>query len=331
MRRALLLALVLVLALAGLSGCTPAASAPPAVTSGLGNDWQPTGSMVLSYAQNFHVDHYDGGLALVTTSTGSRFLVVPEGGEVPAGIDPTITVLQRPIHNVYLAATAVMSLFIALDALDSVRFSSVKPEGWYLPEAKAAMVSGRISYGGKYSMPDYELILKSKPDLAIESSMITHAPEVKEKLEAIGIPVLVDQSSYEPHPLGRTEWIKLYGVLLGKESLAEQVFSTQAAYLDEVAGQRDTGKTVAFFHISSAGYVVTRKSGDYVPKMIELAGGEYIFKNLGDSTATSTVNLELEQFYAQAKDADYIIYNSTIGGELADRAELVKLNPLLAD
>ena len=51
--------------------------------------------------------------------------------------------------------------------------------------------------------------------LAIENTMISHTPEVKEQLEKFGIHVLVDYSSYEPEPLGRTEWVKLYGLLTG--------------------------------------------------------------------------------------------------------------------
>ncbi len=330
MRRVLLLVLVLAMAALGVDGCsTPARTAAP---SGLGNGWQPDHSMVLKYAQNFHVDYYAGGLALVTISDHSRFLVVPEGHDAPRGVARDITVLRRPIKNIYLAATATMSLFVALDSIGSIRFSGAEEEEWYLPEAKAAMASGRIRYGGKYSAPDYELILKNTPDLAIESTMINHSPAVKEKLESVGIPVLVDQSSYEPHPLGRTEWIKLYGVLLGKEELAEKVFDQQSAHLDQVASQKDSGKSVAFFYISSAGYVVTRRSGDYIPKMIELAGGDYVFEDLGDpKSATSTVNLEMEQFYKQAKDADYIVYNSTIGGELSTMDDLIKLSPLLKD
>lgn len=330
MRRVLPFVLALALAALGVSGCsTPT---PTVSSSGLGNGWQPDHSLALTYAKKFHVDYYDGGLALVTISDDSRFLVVPEGLDAPRGVAPDITVLRRPVKNIYLAATATMSLFAALDALASIRFSGAEADDWYLPEARAAMASGQILYGGKYSAPDYELILKNAPDLAIESTMINHSPAVKEKLESLGIPVLVDQSSYEPHPLGRTEWIKLYGALLGKEDLAEKVFDQQAASLDQVANQKDTGKTVAFFYISSSGYVVTRRSGDYIPKMIELAGGDYIFKGLGDpTTATSTVNLEMEQFYKQAKNADYIIYNSTIGGELATIDDLIKLNSLLKD
>ena len=97
------------------------------------------------------------------------------------------------------------------------------------------MDAGEILYAGKYNAPDFERILSSSCGLAVESTMINHVPEVREKLEELGVPVLVDQSSYEPHPLGRTEWIKLYGALLGKEDEAERLFAEQAAYLDAVS------------------------------------------------------------------------------------------------
>ena len=61
-------------------------------------------------------------------------------------------------------------------------------------------------------------------------------------------------------------------------------------------------------------------------------GGNYIFDNLGDSeAATSTVTLEMETFYAEAKDADFIIYNSTIDGGINTVNELIAKNALLAD
>ena len=173
--------------------------------------------------------------------------------------------------------------------------------------------------------------------------MIYHKPEVKEKLEQFGIPVLVEHSSYESHPLGRTEWLKLYGVLLGKEELADKLFQEQVDKLKAIEDSESTGKTVAFFYINSVGAANVRKSGDYVSKMIELAGGKYIFSDLGaeDDNSLSTMNMQMEEFYAGAKDADYIIYNSTIDGELTDIStidgelsalrELMAKSPLLAD
>ena len=160
--------------------------------------------------------------------------------------------------------------------------------------------------------------------------MIYHKPEVKEKLEQFGIPVLVEHSSYESHPLGRTEWLKLYGVLLGKEELADKLFQEQVDKLKAIEDSESTGKTVAFFYINSVGAANVRKSGDYVSKMIELAGGKYIFSDLGaeDDNSLSTMNMQMEEFYAGAKDADYIIYNSTIEGELSSVDDLLAKSPL---
>ena len=289
-------------------------------------------SLELQYADQYAVDYYEGGYALITIAGGERFLLVPEDKEAPEGLDADISVIQKPVQNIYLVATSAMDLFCALDGLDSISLSGTNADGWYIDKAKKAMEDGDIAFAGKYSAPDYELILSKNCDLAIESTMIYHQPEVQEKLEKFGIPVLVEHSSYESHPLGRTEWIKLYGVLLGKEDQAQKLFQEQVDKLKSVEDSENTGKTVAFFYINSMGAANVRKSNDYVSKMIELAGGEYIFHDPAeDDNALSTMNMQMEEFYAKAKDADYIIYNSTIDGELDSIDELLAKSSLLAD
>ena len=289
-------------------------------------------SMELLYAEQFSVDYYEGGYALITIKEGGRFLVVPDGLPVPENLDADIAVIRKPLQNIYLVATSAMDLFCALDGTDAIGLSGTDASGWYVEKAREEMENGNILYAGKYSAPDYELILSKGCDLAIESTMIYHSPGVKEKLESFGIPVLVERSSYETHPLGRTEWLKLYSVLLGKGEQAEELFAEQAEKLEAVSSEENTGKTVAFFYISSNGYVNVRKSSDYVAKMIELAGGKYIFDDLGDSeNALSTMNMQMEEFYAKAKDADYLIYNSTIDGELYTLDELFAKSNLLKD
>ena len=144
--------------------------------------------------------------------------------------------------------------------------------------------------------------------------------------------MLVERSSYESHPLGRTEWLKLYAVLLDKEEEADRLFKEQADKLKKIENSENTGKTAAFFYINSVGAANVRKSNDYVAKMIDLAGGKYIFDNLGENdNALSTMNMQMEEFYATAKDADYIIYNSTIDGELETIDQLLAKSSLLGD
>ena len=288
-------------------------------------------SMELEYATQFAVDYYQDDYAVITIAQEGAYLVVPEGKEVPEGLDKEIKVLQQPLDHIYLVATSSMDLFRAIDGIGNITLSGTDENGWYIEEAKEAMENGSIQYAGKYSAPDYELILANGCDLAIESTMIYHSPDVREKLEEFGIPVLVEHSSYESDPLGRMEWLKLYAVLLDKEEEADAYFQSQTDMLTDVLGAENTEKTVAFFSINSNGYVTVRKTGDYISKMIELAGGRYIFQNLGDDNALSTMNMQMEDFYAGACDADYIIYNSAIESELHSLDELLEKSSLLAD
>lgn len=295
-------------------------------------DMKPVGSMELLYAENFSVDYYEGGFKLLETMDGTQILVVPEDKEIPQNVDEDTIVLKQPVQNMYLVSSAVMDIFSKLDAIDTLRFSSQTEDNWYVDDAKQAMEDGDLIYAGKYNKPDYELIVSEGCSLAIENSMIFHSPEVIEMLESFDIPVMVEYSSYESHPMGRVEWIKFFGALVDKEDEAQRIFDEQIDILDSVAANENTGKTVAFFYITSNGLVQVRQSNDYIPKMIELAGGRYIFDNLGDSESKrSTMNMQVEKFYDGAKDADYIIYNSTIDGGVSSVDELIDKCPVLAD
>ena len=120
------------------------------------------------------------------------------------------------------------------------------------------------------------------------------------------------------------EWVKFFGALTGKEAEAEEAFAEQTEILEEVESGEKTGKTIAFFYVTSNGLIQVRQSTDYIPKLIELAGGRYIFENLEDSgSGRSTLNMQVEDFYAGAKDADILIYNSSIDGGVTTVDELI--------
>ena len=301
-------------------------------------------SMELSYAENFAVDYYEGGYKLLTTRlNGDRILLVPKHQQAPKDAEALVSpsaegepgkliVLQEPVKNLYLVASSVMDMFAQLDSMDAISMCGLKEEDWYIPAAKQAMKEGTLLYAGKYSQPDYELLLSQNCSMAIENSMIYHTPEVMEKLDEFGIPTLVEYSSYEEHPLGRVEWVRFFGALLDQEEKADQLFEKQKEALKRVEAEESTGKTVAFFYITSNGLVQVRQSTDYIPKMIELAGGKYVFENLGDpDSRRSTVNLQLEDFYDGAQDADFLVYNTTIDRQVQTLEDLLKKCSLLKD
>jgi iron complex transport system substrate-binding protein len=291
-----------------------------------------TGEWDLNYAKMYSVEEY-GDYSLVKTNDGSAFLVVPEDMEVPTDLPEGTVVLKQPLNNVYLSSSSVMDMVCAIDATDNIRFTGTKEKDWHIEEAVKAMEEGRLLYGGKYSQPDYELILKDGCSLAIENTMIWHNPETKEKLEEVGIPVLVELSSYEEHPMGRLEWIRLYGLLFDRKEEADEFYAEQIKAFDEITEGESTGKTVAFFYVNANGAVNVKKSMDYVPKMIRMAGGEYIPSDAGDEeeNALSTINMQMEEFYADARDADILIYNTTVVADINSVDEILEKSELFAD
>ena len=293
------------------------------------------------YAECFAIYRYEGGYAVLSVDDGRRYLIVPEGGAIPEGTDgqgggavlkdedgQELIVLQQPLDRIYLAASAAMCQFDEIGAVRNVILSGLERDDWYIESAREAMDQGTLSYGGKYSEPDYERIVEAGVNLAIESTMILHAPKVQEKLELLGIPVFIDRSSYESEPLGRAEWVRVYGLLTGREEEAAKAFDEQKGYAEALAPipEGDT-RSLAVFSINAARQVVTRSREGYLGKMVEIAGGTLCTPVLDSSLATETVSVE--SFYAAAEDADILIYNASIEDAPEDLAELCAKDSIL--
>lgn len=328
------------------------------------------------YAKCFVLHRYEGGVKLLCTDDGRRYLFAGkadtdsdklsnENNSAEAS-QADMIVIQAPPEHIYLAATAVMSHFDAVGAVPSIALSSIRREDWYIDAAREAMENGEILYGGKYSAPDYEKMVSIGVDLAIESTMILHTPKVQEKIEQLGIPVLIDRSSYEPEPLGRAEWVKVYGALTGREAEAQQAFEEQknaAASLNA-----DTGRSAAVFSINSTKQIVTRKPGDYMARMVEEAGGTFLTpggtapgqetagqassvhavadqasagqtadkpvsadRAASDQAASGTQTVSMESFFEATSQADVLIYNAAIEDAPVSVEELARQYPLLKE
>ena len=295
-------------------------------------------SMQLEYATKFSVDFYTDGYEHIHIADGDDYILVPENGEENNLGYGNAVFIHKPVSNIYLAASATMDLFKEIDALDYITACSTKAEDYVIEGISEKIQSEDILYVGKYSAPDFDLLLARDTKLAIESTMINHSPKVKEKLESLKISVLTDYSSYEENPLGRLEWIKLYGVLCDKRKIAEDYYEAQVNLINEIisdveAKNADEKPKIVFFYVSSNGYINVRKPGDYISKMISIAGGEYSLESLkiDEENALSTVNISWEDFYTYAKDADILIYNSTTAGKIDSVKDLVDKNSLFED
>lgn len=287
--------------------------------------------LVIEYADTFHIDCYENDMYLITIHDTDKYLFVSDADNVPEVADD-ITVIAGVQDNIYVASSSDMDFFNCLDAMDSVCFTSTKQENWSIDAVAERLSDGRLEYVGKYNMPDYERLVDSPCRLAIENTMVYHCPEVKENLESLGINVLVDYSSYESTPLGRLEYVKLYGLLCGKYDEAKAFFDESIREINDISFESDTSVSVGYYYIASGGHINIRKPGDYVTRMIELAGGHYAFDGSvpEEENALATMNIQLEVFYEMASKADILIYNNTTTGDVHSIADLINKEPVMA-
>lgn len=339
-KRGLCLLLVLVLLSGLLTGCsdmqeTALLNLSPEERSVVSSSLHYRSSLAFDYAERVAIDRYEEGDALITVGDDRQYLLVPEGNNAPKDLKEGVSVLQQPLQRGYLAGTASMDYFVACNALKTLSFSSLKESAWKVTEAAEAMREGDIRYAGKYSTPDYELLTTGKCGFAVENTMLYHSPAVLEELESLGIPVFIDLSSREASPEARMEWVKVYGLLTGHWKEAVKAFSVQEKEFQKLkqTPKPAAAPKVAFFSVHTNGTVSVRLGTDYIPAMIEMAGGEYLFSDLKgeEGSYRSTMNISMEEFYRRAKDADYLIFNSTIEGERTSVDQLLKDAPVLKD
>ena len=247
---------------------------------------------------------------------------------VPEDTEDDTIVLQQPVENILVSSTPTTSLINAVGALDAISLTTYDMDSWYIDSVKEALENGSMQYIGNYNEPDYEMITASGTDFAIFSAMLTE--DVAAQLEQLGVRVMLDRAAEEEHPLARVEWMKLYGAMFNLEEKAEELVNEQIAYVDEIASKEATGKSVAIFYITSKGALYARNADDYMAKMVDLAGGEYILSDVGVGES-GTINMEMEAFYDAAKDADYIIYIWSLGGRPETLADFLERSEILAD
>lgn len=286
----------------------------------------------LQYAQSFTLTHYKGGYKSFNIIGGQEdytWLIVPDGKAVPEDLDDHVVIIQQPIDRIR-CDSGTAAVINAFGGLDHVATVNTNMDGFEIQDIIDRMESGEITYSGSYKEPDYEMVTAADTQLVIDTNMLDSCPEVKDKYTELGIPYFVTRNSKEVHPLGHTEWAKVYGAVLGMWDEANTYFENQVTKVESVSNAEETGKTVAVVYFSTDGTkVYARRGGDYMAAMVELAGGDYVMADF-EPEETGVGTITMEDFYALCKDADYLI-NLNMAAKLYTMDELLDYVPIMAD
>lgn len=284
----------------------------------------------LQFAKMLSITRYKGGYVMFDTHIleDVKYLVVPEGKSVPKDLEEGVVVMQQPMNNFRFSSTSMVSLVDAIGGLDNITSVSTDKGSWYLDNVIERMESGKIKFSGKYSEPDYEMLVSDGVQVNIDTTMLTYKPEVMEKYDELGIIYVIEASSREEHPLGRVEWVKLWGILMGMEEEAYTFFEEQVSEFDKITALDSLGVTALSFYPSDENVNVHYDNSFYGATTV-YAGAEYPLKDTDPEDTTSYEKMGIEDFYEFAKDTDFLF--SIANTQLFTMQDLIDYNAVFAD
>lgn len=235
-----------------------------------------------------------------------RYLLVDRGKPLPSDL-PEGTVVRVPARNVVVYTSVHAAIIDRLGEAGRI-VGVCEPRYMETPTIQAGLRSGRVADLGEATSPNVERMIDIAAELVVASPFENSGYGPVEK---IGVPIIEGADYMEPSPLGRAEWIRFYGLLFGKEALADSIFrETERAYLSlsRLAAEVTERPTVlSEKKYGSSWFVPAGES--YTARLFADAGADYLFKDLPGS---GSVPLAFETVLDKAVHADLwlIKYNS---------------------
>lgn len=286
-----LLALFLLL----LSGCGKHPGSPAGIQA----------ADTLRYARNLRIEYGDDYVCVRirdpwdTLRQRQHYVLIdrdkPRPGQLPAGG----TVIRIPVEKAVIYTSVHTAIAEHLGALDRVA-GICEPQYITSGEVLSRIAEGRIADLGMSTAPNVEKIVDIGTEMIIASPFENSGYGAAEKL---GVPIVEAADYMENHPLGRTEWLLFYGLLLGRRAEAEAIFSaTEQHYLElkELASRSSSRPVVVLERKYGATWIVPG-GGSYIGVMHSDAGADYVFRDL---PGARSVHLTFESVYDRAAEAD---------------------------
>lgn len=260
------------------------------------------------YARGFEITEYDGYTAVEivnpwdTAKVLQRYLLVEKGASIPDNL-PAGTIIRTPVDNAIMYTTIHAAIWEQLGALDAIA-GICEPEYLTSTKARELVDGGVIADCGKAASPNVEKIIDIDGHIIIATPFEHGGYGQAEKL---GIPIFESADYMENHPLGRVEWIKVFGLLSGKGKLADSLFRvTETNYnrLKELArNEARRPKLLSERKYGSTWF--TAGGASYMAVMYKDAGADYI---LSDNNDTGSVPMSFEAVYEKGYDSDIWIF-----------------------
>ena len=261
------------------------------------------------YAKGFHVKYLEDGVRLVKVEDPQKdedkmpvsyqFALVPKGSDakVPEGY----TKVEVPVERTIVMTMLQLSNFTALDAHEVVK-GITGTKNLFNKDIKQRVKDGRIVKIGMEGEFDPELILAANPEVIFISPFKRGGYDA---IKETGITLIPHLGYKELEALGQAEWVKFVGLFIGKEKEANELFSGIESRYNSLKLKVDSlklkGLPTVFSGEMHGGNWYAVGGRNFLAQLFRDAGADYVIKN--EDTGGS--NIEFEQMYAMAANADY--------------------------
>jgi len=279
----------------------------------------------IQFAKSLAIQKHEG-FTVVTVSNpwpdavkNFTYILKEKNGVVPDSLKK-YTQINVPLQSIVVTSTTNIPFLEMLGVEKSlVGF----PHTDYVSSEKtrALIDAGKVKNVGQNEKLNIEQLIDLNPNLIVTFGIDNNNPSI-ENLQKSGLKVLIQADWMEQSPLGKAEWLKLYGALFGKEKEANQLFDNIVKEYNDavklVANQKPTS-TVLYGSMYQDQWFVARGSS-WVAQFMKDAKANYLWKDL---EGTGSLGLSFENILDKAKTANFWIAT----GSFKSLAELEKANP----
>jgi iron complex transport system substrate-binding protein len=279
----------------------------------------------IDYASGLSIVKYDN-YSVVTVSNpwpdankSYTYVLKEKNAKVPDSLQSYASI-NVPLESVVVTSTTNIPFLEMLEVEDKlVGF----PHTDYVSSEKtrALIDKGAVKNVGQNEKLNIEQLIELSPDLIVTFGVDNNNPML-DNLKKSGLNVFIQADWMEQSPLGKAEWIKLYGALFGKEEKAKDLFDkivdsykqTQKLIADKPA----TATVLYGSMYEDVWYVAKRNS--WVAEFMKDAKANYLWSDL---KGTGSEGLSFEKVLVKAKSADFWIAS----GSFKSLDEFGKSNP----
>ena len=236
--------------------------------------------------------------------TGFSYVLEKGSAHLPDSLS-AFPVIHVPVKNVVVFSTTHVGFIAALHEENTI--SGISGSRYiYNKNIRNRIDSGKVSDVGYAPAVDYETIIGLNPDLVVLYGLNSSVTGISDRLGKAGIPSVIIAEYLEAHPLGKMEWIKVFGAFYQKEQLAGELFSQAEQQYIELCNQAKSATTKPKVMVGlpwkDTWFMAGGKS--FTARLITDAGGDYLWS---DNPSVEYIPLDLETVFMKAYNADYWI------------------------